>query len=265
MKIAIIGCGSMGLTYAKSFLKNKIVSEEDLLLVEKNAEMKERLKSFGKVYSLIPESIKNCEIIILCTKPQDAKEVFSSLKSLLDTNQLVISIMAGITIDRLVNDLSHNAIIRAMPNTPAQLGMGITGYCSSDQAKIQHILKADNLLSCTGKTIYFDNEKLLDAVTALSGSGPAYFYYLIDAFVQSGIEMGIDPATSELLVKQTMLGSFHMMNATEKSTSELIALVASKGGTTEAALNSFDLDNLKTVINRGVKAAEKRSKELSGY
>ncbi|MGE0568627.1 MAG: pyrroline-5-carboxylate reductase, partial [Bacteroidia bacterium] len=203
------------------------------------------------------------EIIILCTKPQDANEVFESLKSLIEPNQLIISIMAGITINRLMSELSHETIIRAMPNTPAQLGMGITGYSASEHTKVQHILKADNLLNSTGKTIYFDDENLLDAVTALSGSGPAYFYYLIDAFVQSGIEMGIEPSTAELLVKQTMLGSFHMMNANEKSTTELIASVASKGGTTEAALNSFNDDNLKEVIKKAVKSAEIRARELS--
>jgi pyrroline-5-carboxylate reductase len=263
MKIAIIGCGNMGLTYAKAFLKDTIVTQDQLLLIEKNAELKDRLKPFGNVSNQIDERIGNYDIVILSIKPQDAKWVFSDLKKFLKPQQLIISIMAGITLASLQGSLNHTSIIRAMPNTPAQLGMGITGFSATKDTGVQHILKADNLLNSTGKTIFFENESMLDAVTALSGSGPAYFYYIVQAMIEAGKQMGMEEHVAALLVKQTMNGAFHLLNTSESSPAELILNVASKGGTTEAALEVFDKYELKNTIVQALKAAESRAVELS--
>ncbi len=263
LKIAIIGCGNMGLTYAKSFLQYNLVQKDDLLLIEKNAEYKERLLPFGNVVNQIDERIKRYDAIILAVKPQDSKAVYPQLKAHLEPSQLIISIMAGIPIRVLEENLGHDSIVRAMPNTPAQLGMGITGFTAGKNTKIQAILKADNLLNATGKTVFLDNEDLLDAVTALSGSGPAYFYYIVDAMIQAGVKMGLEENVAALLVKQTMNGSFHLMNNSDKSLQELISNVKSKGGTTEAALNTFADRDLTEIIKQGLFAAENRAKELS--
>lgn len=263
IKIAIIGCGNMGLTYAKSFLQYNLVQKDDLLLIEKNAEYKERLAPFGNVVSQIDERIKKYDTIILAVKPQDSKLVYPELKQYIEPQQLIISIMAGIPIRILEENLGHESIVRAMPNTPAQLGMGITGFTAGKKTKIQAILKADNLLNATGKTIFLDEEDKLDAVTALSGSGPAYFYYIVDAMIQAGVKMGIEEPVAALLVKQTMNGSFHLMNNSDKSLQELIGAVKSKGGTTEAALNTFADKGLAEIIKEGLFAAENRAKELS--
>ena len=171
--------------------------------------------------------------------------------------------MAGIPIKVLEENLGHKSIVRAMPNTPAQLGMGITGFTAGKGTKIQAILKADNLLNATGKTIFLEDENLLDAVTALSGSGPAYFYYIVDAMIQAGVKMGLEEPVAALLVKQTMNGSFHLMNNADKSLQELIAAVTSKGGTTEAALKKFAEKGLSETIKEGLFSAEARAKELS--
>ncbi len=263
LKIAIIGCGNMGLTYAKSFLQYNLVQKEDLLLIEKNAEYKERLLPFGNVVSEIDERIKRYDAIILAVKPQDSKSLYPELKAHLDPSQIIISIMAGIPIRVLEENLNHDNIVRAMPNTPAQLGMGITGFTAGKNTKTQAILRADNLLNATGKTVFLEDESLLDAVTALSGSGPAYFYYIVDAMIQAGVKMGLEESVSALLVKQTMNGSFHLMNNSDKSLQELISNVKSKGGTTEAALNTFQDKGLTDIIKQGLYAAENRAKELS--
>ncbi|MDX2196150.1 MAG: pyrroline-5-carboxylate reductase [Cytophagales bacterium] len=263
MKIAIIGCGNMGLTYAKSFLQYNLVQKDDLLLIEKNAEMKDRLTPFGNVINHIDTKIQNYDTIILSIKPQDAKSVYPELKSHILPSQLVISIMAGIPISQIEAALSHQSIIRAMPNTPAQLGMGITGFAAGKHTKIQAILKADNLLNATGKTIYLDDESLLDAVTALSGSGPAYFYYIVKCMIEAGVKMGLEESVAALLVKQTMNGSFHLMNNTDKPLDDLIAAVTSKGGTTEAALKKFGDHNLQGTIHDALFAAQARATELS--
>ncbi len=263
IRIAIIGCGNMGLTYAKAFLKDNIVKQDQLLLIEKNAELKDRLKPFGNVANQIDERVSNYDTIILAIKPQDAKWIFNDLKKFLKPTQLVVSIMAGITLSSLKESLAHDSVIRAMPNTPAQLGMGITGFTASKETKVQDILKADNLLNSTGKTIFFENEEHLDAVTALSGSGPAYFYYIVSAMIEAGKKMGLEESVASLLVKQTMNGAFHLMNTSENSLEELIRSVASKGGTTEAALSKFEISGLKKAVEDGILAAEARAKELS--
>lgn len=262
-KIAIIGCGNMGLTYAKAFLKDTVVSQEHLLLIEKNAEMKDKLKPFGNVSNQIDERVNTYDIVIIAVKPQDAGWVFSDLKKHIKPHQLVISIMAGITLKSLQEQLKHQAIVRAMPNTPAQLGMGITGFTATRETGIQHILKADNLLNSTGKTIFFENEEMIDAVTALSGSGPAYFYYIVKAMIEAGKQMGMDEHVAALLVKQTMNGAFHLLNTSESSPEQLIKNVASKGGTTEAALEVFEKKGLSSIITEAIKAAEKRATELA--
>jgi pyrroline-5-carboxylate reductase len=264
IRIAIIGCGNMGLTYAKAFLKDTIVSQKDILLIEKNAEMKERLRPFGNVANKIDERIVGFDTIILAIKPQDFKAIYADLKEHLLPSQLIISIMAGITIKTIVDHTGHTNVVRAMPNTPAQLGMGITGFTASKKTKMHDVLKADNLLNSTGKTIFFDDESKLDAVTALSGSGPAYFYFIVSAMIEAGKRMGIDEHLSSLLVKQTMHGAYHLMNTSGSNLDELIQSVASRGGTTEAALTVFEDEKLREALIHGIMAAEKRAKELAG-
>ena len=124
-------------------------------------------------------------------------------------------------------------------------------------------MNIDKLLNSTGRSVYLEDENLLDGVTALSGSGPAYFYYIVDAMIKAGTEMGIDENLSKLFVKQTMLGAYHLINNSEKNLEELIKDVASKGGTTEAALKTFDENELKITLKKGILAAENRSRELS--
>ncbi|MDX2189131.1 MAG: pyrroline-5-carboxylate reductase [Bacteroidota bacterium] len=262
-KIAIIGCGNMGLTYAKSFLQYNLVKKEHLLLIEKNAELKEHLAPFGNVHNALDSKISEYDTIILSVKPQDAKPVLEELKQYLKPHQMVISIMAGVTISTLEQILNFKSIIRAMPNTPAQLGMGITGFTAGKGTKIQAILKADNLLNATGKTIFLENEDLLNAVTALSGSGPAYFYFIVNAMIEAGVKMGLEENVASLLVKETMNGSFHLMNNSDKTLQELINAVTSKGGTTEAALKKYNEQKLSEVIKDGIFAAENRANELS--
>ena len=150
-----------------------------------------------------------------------------------------------------------------MPNSPTLLGMGITGYTAADGISFNDLMNIDTLLNSTGRSVYLEDENLLDGVTALSGSGPAYFYYIVDAMIKAGTEMGIDENLSKLFVKQTMLGAYHLINNSEKNLEELIKDVASKGGTTEAALKTFDENELKITLKKGILAAENRSRELS--
>ena len=265
MKITIVGCGNMGLIYARSFLKYNIVSKDNLLLVEKNETRKEDLKrlDIGKV--VVPDNklIADSDVIILSVKPQDFTELAADLKKVLNEKTILLSIMAGINISFLQEKLNHQKIVRAMPNSPVEIGMGITAYSLSNSVNITEAHQIENLLATTGRTLYMEDENLLDAVTALSGSGPAYFFYFVQQLIEAGKKMGMNDATASLLVKQTMLGSFHLINNANKPLDELIQAVASKGGTTEAALNTFSKHDVGIHLQEGLLNAEKRAKELA--
>ncbi len=265
MKIAIIGGGNMGSTYAKAFIQSNIVKKESLLIVEKYSDKINELKSkLGVVIQdELTSNITAFDTIIIAVKPQDFRVLAGTLSTYLKPNQSIISIMAGITIEKISALLAHKNVVRAMPNTPAQLGCGITGFSAAVGVNEDTITTIKLLLETTGKAIFMKDENMLDAVTALSGSGPAYFYYIVKHMIEAGKQMGIDEATAATLVKQTMLGSFQIMNNSTLSLDEMIKMVASKGGTTEAALNSFDANNVGNHIIEALQAAESRAKELS--
>lgn len=265
MKLAVVGCGNMGLIYAKAFLKYDIVSNENLILAEKSEERKEELTklNIGKVTVVNDSAISESDIIIIAVKPQDFDELAASLRTVITEKNIIISIMAGISVQYIGKALGTKNIVRAMPNSPAELGLGITGYYANKTLTVDQIHKAENLLSTTGRTVFFEDEKLLNAVTALSGSGPAYFFYILKHMVDAGKKMGFSESVSSMLVKQTMLGSFHLMNSASRSLDDLIKAVSSKGGTTEAAFNVFNENKVGESLLKGILRAEQRAGELS--
>ncbi len=266
MKIGIIGCGNMGMAFANSFIQYNLVQKEDLLLVEKSAERGDVLREqkAGVVVDTISSSLGEVDLIILSVKPQDFPAAASEIQKYIQPNQLVLSIMAGIPISKIQESISHPLIIRAMPNTPALLGMGMTAFAAAAEVGLSDIRKVENLINSTGRAVFLEQEDLLDAVTAASGSGPAYFFYLVKQMIDAGVAMGFDPAMSALLIKQTMLGSYHLMQTSDKTLDELIQAVASKGGTTEAALKTFMEQGVGEGLKNGIFAAQKRAKELAG-
>lgn len=265
MRIAFIGGGNMGVTYARAFVRSKIVDKEALLIVEKMAESRSKLKAedIAEIHDNIDSKLADYDYIIVAVKPQDFLSIVPVLKQILHKKQIVISFMAGVTITSMKELLDHENIVRAMPNTPAQLGFGVTGFVAAESVDESVVKEIDSLLETTGKSVFMENEEMLDALTAISGSGPAYFYYFAKYMMEAGVELGLEANVVEMLVKQTMLGSFQMMDNSDSSPDELIALVKSKGGTTEAALNHFDRTQVGENIIGALKAAEHRAKELS--
>lgn len=263
--IAIIGCGNMGLIYANSFLQYKIASNEQVLLVEKDEERRRMLAELriGKVVAADDPEISTCRIILLAVKPQDFRALAPSLKTLIHKDCVILSIMAGTEIAFIGAELNHQTIVRAMPNLPVAVGMGMTAFTCSSQLLPEQIREVELLLAATGKTIYLQEEEQLNAVTALSGSGPAYFFYFVKSLVDAGISLGLDREVASVLARQTMLGSFHLINKGQKTLDEYIASVASKGGTTEAALNTFAEHGVHDTIMEAVYNAAKRAKALS--
>lgn len=266
MKIAVLGAGKMGMSFSKSFLKYELIKPQNLHLITRSSNKKENILSqFPESQVSSFDEIKNIEanIIIIAVKPQDFSFVINHLPFSIPEKSLVLSIMAGISIEKIQKLLNHDFVVRAMPNSPTLLGMGITGYTAASGISFNQLIQVERLLNSTGRSVYLEDENLLDGVTALSGSGPAYFYYIIDAMIKAGTDMGIDENLSKLFVKQTMLGAYHLINNSEKSLEELIKDVASKGGTTEAALKTFEDYQLKKILKQGILAAEQRARELN--
>lgn len=265
MKILIIGGGNMGLTYAQSFLRSHITSREDMMILEKSPKKAEELaeKDIGTVYGAPEECIAQADLVIFAVKPQDTRVLFESLRPYVDPQQVFVSIMAGVKIRTISEALGIKKIIRAMPNLPAQIGMGMTVFTSSDEVTRIELVMVQNLINTTGKTVYVEQETLLDAATAISGSGPAYVFFFMNALMAAAKAMGFSTSEAELLVSQTFRGAVDLYSKADFSCEEWIQKVASKGGTTEAALESFQSNALFQDIVSGAQAALQRAVDLS--
>ena len=265
MKILIIGGGNMGLTYARGFLKSHIVEAKNMYILEKSSEKAETLAAFeiGQITSTPGPYIKDMDLIVLAVKPQDISGLFDSIKSFIDSQQLILSIMAGVKIETIKDGLRTAKIIRAMPNLPAQIGAGMTVYTSSDDVTRIELVTVQNLLSASGKTIYVERENMINAATAISGSGPAYVFYFMQSLIESAKDMGFSQSEAELLTYQTFRGAVDLFNKYDISCDEWIQRVSSKGGTTEAAINGFNQRRVQMGFKEGVIAALNRAEELS--
>ncbi len=264
MKILIIGGGNMGLTYAQSFLRSHIVNQKDMMILEKSPEKAAELakKDIGTLFGNAAECLPLADLIILAVKPQDTPTLFANIRPMVHAQQVFLSIMAGVKIASIVQGLDVSKIIRAMPNLPAQVGKGMTVFTSSDEVTRIELVMVQNLINTTGKSIYVESEQLIDAATAISGSGPAYVYYFMNALMQAAQKMGFSEAQAELLVSQTFQGAADLHNKADLSYEQWIAKVSSRGGTTEAAMQSFNGDLLHQHIIKGAEAALNRAVEL---
>lgn len=264
MKIAVLGAGNMGMAFASAFVHKNLATPQDILLIEPRKEAHESLKTqgFEWVMEKAGAALSECDLLILAVKPQDFAMLATQLKEVVSSRQIVLSIMAGVKLSKINALLGSNKLVRCMPNTPAKLGLGVTGYvCENLSEGEQAWVKS--LLESTGSAIAFSDESLIDAVTAISGSGPAYFYYFLKAMVEAGEKLGVDPKLAKELACETMLGAYHLVKNSDSSFDELIKAVKSKGGTTEAALNTFEEGKVAGIITQGIQNAEKRAKELS--
>ncbi len=255
----------MGLTYAKSLLNAHIVTEDNLMILEKSEEKAEKIKKLevGTVFGEPGSYIKEADLIILAVKPQDSDILFNKVKGYIDHQQVILSIMAGTPIKKITAASGSKKIIRAMPNLPAQVGSGMTVYTSSEDVTRIELVMVQNILNSTGKTIYVDNEKLIDASTAISGSGPAYVFFYIKSLIDTAQDLGFNRSEAELLSYNTFKGTIDLFNKHNFSCEEWISKVASRGGTTEAALNSYNQNDIQNKLSQAYTAAFNRARELS--
>lgn len=211
------------------------------------------------------QAMAHADIVVLAVKPQIMAEVCHSIEQSVQASQpLIISIAAGIRstdIDRWLGN--NNAIVRTMPNTPALIQAGATGLYANPRTSATQKTTAENILAAAGLTLWVDNETQLDAVTAVSGSGPAYFFLFMEAMQQAGKQLGLDEETAGLLARQTALGAARMALEGEDDPATLRAKVTSKGGTTAAALASFEANHFSEIIQQALTAARDRAIELA--
>ena len=209
------------------------------------------------------EAIKNADVVVLAVKPQVLATVLQPLKGLL-SDKLVISIIAGAEI-QTISDLigGSQRIVRVMPNTPALVQTGAHGIYASEAVGKQDRELTSQILAATGLTIGLDNEAQIDAVTAVSGSGPAYFFYLMESMIRAGKNLGLEEKVATALTLQTALGAAQMAITSSNSPSELRKNVTSPNGTTQAALEVFDRAQISQNIQAALAAAQKRSQELA--
>lgn len=265
MRVLIAGFGNMGKTYAHSFIASRFIQPEHLFVFDhKTPSLNENLKGLHKEnFHTAPGSyIGSCDIVLLAVKPQDFSHLAQQIAPFIHPEQILFSIMAGITVESITRLLGSTKVVRAMPNLPAQIGMGMTVFTSSPGIDKKELFIMQNLINTTGKSVYVEAESMIDAATAVSGSGPAYVYYFMQAMIDAGVSMGFTPAQAELLVNQTFMGAVHLHNQSDFTCREWIQKVASKGGTTEAALQVFSSAGLQSNINNGLQAALQRAREL---
>ena len=265
MKVLIIGGGNMGKSFAESFLNAKVLTQRDLTILEKDQEQIQELKNMklGEVIGAYGDFIKEKDLIILAVKPQDADGVYPHLKPYINENHVILTVMAGVKIEEVESQLGTNKVIRAMPNLCCQVGLGVIGFMASNTIPQRNIDAIRKLLETTGISIQLYEEDQLNAITAVSGSGPAYVFYFMNAMIQKSMSYGFTLTEASKMVEQTFLGAVELYKVNELSCEQWIERVASKGGTTEAALKHFNNNDVGIQIQEGVEQAVKQSIKLS--
>lgn len=265
MNILIIGGGNMGKTYAQSFLNAKVATREEIHILDKDRLKVDLVHNFnlGIPHAEPGDYIADMGLIILAVKPQDTSELFEQLRPFLHTDHLVLTIMAGIRIADIQSALGVEKVVRAMPNLPAQMGMGMTVFTASEKVPVADLTMIKLLLDTTGLSFSVEKEDMLNAATAISGSGPAYVFYFLDCLIQSAIDMGFSPNEARMLAEQTFLGSTQLFKNHALTCHQWIEKVASRGGTTEAALEVFEQNAVDKGIIEGLHRALERARELS--
>ncbi|MBB3224613.1 pyrroline-5-carboxylate reductase [Pseudoduganella umbonata] len=271
MKIAFIGGGNMAAALVAG-LAGKVTPGASIHVVDPNPAALEALHAGHGVTTAtsIDAAVTAAEVIVLAVKPQNMREAVAPLVPLLANanshgkhSPLVLSIAAGIRTADLSRWLGgHDAIVRCMPNTPALIGMGITGVVASAGVTASQRQAADQILQAVGATVWLDDEGKIDAVTGLSGSGPAYVFYFIEAMQQAAVELGLTAEQGLALAKATFTGAAQLAARSDEPVALLRERVTSKGGTTYAALTSMEETGVKAGIVAAVKAAAARGREL---
>jgi pyrroline-5-carboxylate reductase len=262
--IAFIGPGAMAEAMLGGLIRQKLASPEHLLV---SGPRLERCQQLNEKYGVVPFTdnslaASQADVIVLSVKPQRLTGVMKNIKGTIRKDALVLSIIAGATISKLGKGLGHTMIVRSMPNTPAQIGEGITVWTISPAGSDEQKETARAILGALGQEVFVEDEHYLDMATALSGTGPAYVFMFMEAMIDAGVHMGFPRRIAEQLVVQTIRGSVEFYKTNELHVAALRNQVTSPGGTSAEALYYLEKAGFRTAISRAVWAAYQRSLEL---
>jgi pyrroline-5-carboxylate reductase len=263
-RIAFIGAGNMAASLIGG-MRAQGVDASRITACDPGAETRARVaKEHGiKTFADNGQAIDGADVVLIAVKPQVMKAVCESLRPHLQPGQLIVSVAAGITSASMANWLGERPIVRCMPNTPALVRQGVSGLFATAQVSAEQRQQAEQLLSAVGVALWLDEEQQLDAVTAVSGSGPAYFFLLIEAMTAAGVKLGLPQETAAKLTLQTALGAAHMAINSDVDAAELRRRVTSPSGTTEAAIKSFQAGGFEALVEKALGAAAHRSAEMA--
>ncbi len=263
MKVAIIGGGTMGSALIKGMLRVRLMTKGDITVGDVSIKQRELVK---KKYGVTVtddnvRGVQGADVVILAVKPQEAGGVLSQISGHI-VSQLVISIAAGLKLETIAQSLKQATLVRAMPNTPAQVGRGMTVWTSSSELPGEKHEMVRRILASLGEEMYLKDEKYLDMATAVSGSGPAYVFLFMEALIDAGVHIGLTRDVAQKLVVETVAGSAEAMRKTARHPAELRNMVTSPGGTTAEALHRLESGGLRSLVVDAVLAAYEKSQTL---
>ena len=264
VKIGLIGCGFMGEAILSIALKKGMTAPPDVRVAEIN---EDRRRLMASTYGIdatedVEHTVQGADVVIFAVKPQEFDLAAHHLQGKFRRDQTVLSIMAGVPIERIARMLGHAGIVRAMPNTPAVVGEGMSIWTATPEVDPATRAQVAGILGAMGQEIYVDDEKYLDMATALSASGPGFIFLFIEAFVDAGVQIGFKRNVAETLALQTFIGSAKYAEATGKHLAQLRNEVTSPAGTTAAGLTVLESAGIRGAILDAIEAAYNRSREL---
>lgn len=267
--LCFIGCGIMAESMIAGLLRQNLVTADQIAgshpreARRHELEQKYRIRMFES-NAEAAESARGAEssAIVLSVKPQRISRVLHDLKGAVAHDGLVISIVAGATIDRIADELGTDRVVRAMPNTPSQIGAGITAWTCGESVTDDERSRVRHLLSALGKELYVETENMIDMATSLSATGPTYIFMVMEALTDAGVHLGFSRDIAKELVQETMLGSVKFAMESHKHPAELRNMVTSPGGTSAEAIYQMEKGTLRTVLSKAVYAAYRRAVEL---
>src|SRR5450830_603972 len=265
-RISFIGGGVMAKAFVESLLAKGIVSEDDVMVSSRSWATLEVMRERHHVHTTLSnhEAVQFGDIVLLAVKPQNLERVFADIKGAMRPEQVLLSIVAGAGIERLREGTGHDRIVRCMPNTPAQIGAGVSVWMAGSQVTQEDRTLVRSVLGAVGIEMEVDEEQYVDMATAVSGTGPAYVFMFIEAFVDAAVHLGFQHDIELELVLQTMEGSLKLARSSHKHVSELKSFVTSPGGTTAEALYELEKCGFTTALSKTVWAVYQRTLALKG-
>ena len=266
MRVAFIGSGNMGEAMIAAMVSGGMTSPDAVRACDIDETRRTAIEGRYGVRCTADAAAASdgCDVVVLSIKPQVLPDVLKELKGALKPEQLVVSIVAGARLDTIVKGLGHDRVVRVMPNTPAQVGQGMSVWTATSAVSAEQKDQARALLTAMGREIYFADEKFIDMATAISGSGPAYVFLVMEALTDAAVHIGLPRDAAMELVTQTVLGSAHLALESGKHPAELKNAVTSPGGTTAEGLLCLEEGGVRAIIAQAVIAAHDKATALGG-